>query len=108
LFINRQVFICISRADKPLLNLADILADDLQHKEAPEAYLIYALYDADSNRYEVGKQVLTKNAANQHEILEENLYISRDGYLETSVVNETVEDVWFDNFMVMSTTSLVV
>jgi len=58
--------------------------------------------------------VLTKNAANQHEILEENLYISQDGYLETFVVNETAEDVWpacrsgrFDNFMVMSTTSLV-
>ena len=91
-----------------LLNLADILASDLQHKKAPEAYMLYALYDADSNRYEVGKQVLTKNAANQHEILEENLYISQDGYLETFVVNETAEDVWFDNFMVMSTTSLVV
>jgi len=91
-----------------LLNLADILASDLQHKKAPEAYMLYALYDADSNRYEVGKQVLTKNAANQHEILEENLYISQDGYMETFVVNETAEDVWFDNFMVMSTTSLVV
>jgi len=36
-----------------LLNLADILASDLQHKKAPEAYMLYALYDADSNRYEV-------------------------------------------------------
>ena len=36
-----------------LLNLADILAKDLQKKEAPEAYLMYALYDQDSNRYEV-------------------------------------------------------
>ncbi|WP_238325357.1 hypothetical protein [Lunatimonas lonarensis] len=88
-----------------ILNLANILASDLQNKEAPEAYLIYALYDQDSNRYEVGKQVLTKNAANQHEVLEENLYISEDGYLETFVVNETPEDVWFDDFMVMSTTS---
>uniref|UniRef100_UPI003F6EC995 RHS repeat domain-containing protein n=1 Tax=Cyclobacterium plantarum TaxID=2716263 RepID=UPI003F6EC995 len=91
-----------------LLNLANILAGDLQRKEAPEAYLIYALYDADSNRYEVGKQVLTKNAANQHEVLEENLYISKDGYMETFVVNETSEDVWFDDFMVMSTTSPIV
>jgi hypothetical protein len=32
-------------------------------------------------------------------------YISEDGYLETFVVNETPEDVWFDDFMVMSTTS---
>jgi hypothetical protein len=90
-----------------LLNLANILAGDLHRKEAPEAYLIYALYDQDSNRYEVGKQVLTKNAANQHEVLEENLYIGEDGYLETFVVNETSEDVWFDDFMVMSTTSPV-
>lgn len=88
-----------------ILNLANIIASDLQNKEAPEAYLIYALYDQDSNRYEVGKQVLTKNASNQHEVLEENLYISEDGYLETFVVNETPEDVWFDDFMVMSTTS---
>jgi len=57
-----------------ILNLANIIASDFQNKEAPEAYLIYALYDKDSNRYEVGKQVLTKNAANQHEVLEENLY----------------------------------
>ena len=57
-----------------LLNLADILAKDLQKKEAPEAYLMYALYDQDSNRYEVGKKVLSRNAANQHEVLEENMY----------------------------------
>jgi hypothetical protein len=41
-----------------LLNLANILAGDLQRKEAPEAYLIYALYDADSNRYEVEDRAL--------------------------------------------------
>ncbi|MCE7057182.1 RHS repeat-associated core domain-containing protein [Algoriphagus sp. AGSA1] len=91
-----------------LLNLADILAKDLQKKEAPEAYLMYALYDRDSNRYEVGKKVLSKNAANQHEVLEENMYISKDGYMETFVVNETSEDVWFDNMMVMSVSSAIV
>ena len=32
-------------------------------------------------------------------------YISGDGFIETYVVNETGEDVWFDDFMVMSTTS---
>ena len=41
-----------------LLNLADILAKDLQKKEAPEAYLMYALYDQDSNRYEVEDRAL--------------------------------------------------
>ncbi|RAI88514.1 RHS repeat-associated core domain-containing protein [Algoriphagus yeomjeoni] len=95
-----------------LLNLADILAKDLQSRflsgGAPEAYLMYALYDQDSNRYEIGKKVLSKNAANQHEVLEENMYISRDGYMETFVVNETSEDVWFDNMMVMSTTPVIV
>jgi RHS repeat-associated protein len=94
-----------------LFNLVDILAKDFQQKESPEAYLIYALYDQDSNRYEVGKKVLSKSAANKHEVLEENLYISQDGFtprrtgMETFVVNETPEDVWFDNMMVMSMSS---
>ncbi len=91
-----------------LFNLADILAKGLQQKEAPEAYLMYALYDRDSNRYEVGKKVLSRNAANQHEVLEEEMYIGQDGYLETFVVNETSEDVWFDNFMVMSVSPAIV
>jgi len=52
--------------------------------------------------------------------VEKKKYISHDGYtprrtsMEAFVVNETAEDVWpagrsgrFDNFMVMSTTSLV-
>jgi RHS repeat-associated protein len=91
-----------------LLNLADILAKDLQKKEVPEAYLIYALYDEDSNRYEVGKKILSRNAANQHEVLEEKLAIKKNGYLETFVVNETSQDVWFDNFRILSTGSLLV
>ncbi|WP_297337686.1 RHS repeat-associated core domain-containing protein [Algoriphagus sp.] len=66
---------------------------------------MYALCDKDSNRYEVGKKVLSRDAANQHEVLEENLYISKDGYMETFVVNETSEDVWFDNMMLMSLSS---
>lgn len=77
-----------------VLNLVDILAKDLQKKEVPEAYLIYALYDKDSNRYEVGKKILTRNAANQHEELEEKLAIKKNGYIETFVVNETGQDVW--------------
>jgi RHS repeat-associated protein len=35
------------------------------------------------------------------------MYIAKDGYMETFVVNETAEDVWFDNFMVMSMTDPV-
>jgi RHS repeat-associated protein len=86
----------------------DILAKDLQKKEVPEAYLIYALYDEDSNRYEVGKKILTRNAANQHEELQEKLAIKKNGYIETFVVNETGQDVWFDNFRVLSQGSLLV
>tara|TARA_R110002096_G_scaffold433945_2_gene654205 strand:- start:2398 stop:2640 length:243 start_codon:yes stop_codon:yes gene_type:complete len=33
-----------------LLNLSGIIAGDLQQKNAPEAYLLYALYDQDSKR----------------------------------------------------------
>jgi len=91
-----------------LLNMIQIVAAGLQQKESPEAYLLYALYDQDSNRYEVGKQPLSRKAANQHEILEEKLYISRDGYMETMVVNETAEDVWFDDFSISRTASMVI
>jgi RHS repeat-associated protein len=91
-----------------VLNLVDIVAKDLQKKETPEAYLIYALYDEDSNRYEVGKKVLTRNAANQHEELEEKIAIKKNGYFETFVVNETSQDVWFDNFKILSQESILV
>lgn len=110
-----------------VLNLVDIVAKDLQKKETPEAYLIYALYDEDSNRYEVEDRasrngpvdcfsegpacragVLTRNAANQHEELEEKIAIKKNGYIETFVVNETSQDVWFDNFRVLSQGSLLV
>ena len=34
--------------------------------------------------------------------------VSEDGYLEAIVVNETPEDIWFDDFKVMSSTSSIV
>jgi RHS repeat-associated protein len=40
--------------------------------------------------------------------LKENMYITKDGYMETFVVNETSEDVWFDNLMVSSVSSAIV
>jgi RHS repeat-associated protein len=52
--------------------------------------------------------VLSRNAANQHEVLEEKLSIKKNGYIETFVVNETGQDVWFDNFRVLSQGSLLV
>ncbi|AEL26709.1 DUF6443 domain-containing protein [Cyclobacterium marinum] len=91
-----------------ILNMIGIVATDLQQKQTPEAYLLYALYDSDGNRYEVGKQPLSRKAANQHEVLEEKLYISQDGYMETVLVNETAEDVWFDDFSISRTPSIVI
>ncbi|MCH7411523.1 DUF6443 domain-containing protein, partial [Belliella sp. DSM 111904] len=91
-----------------LISIIDIMAKDLQKRDAPEAYMGYALYDADSNLYEFGKHVLSKNAANEHEVLENNLYIPQDGYMETFLVNETDENVWFDDFSIMSLSTPIV
>jgi RHS repeat-associated protein len=38
----------------------------------------------------------------------EKIAIKKNGYLETFVVNETAQDVWFDNFRILSTGSLLV
>jgi len=74
----------VTRSGKlnPLIpfQLVDLLAKELQKKEAPEAYLIYFLYDSDSNQYDQGKKILSKKAADQHEELTEKLYISQSGF----------------------------
>lgn len=85
-----------------VLSMVDLLAKSLQTKEAPEAYMMYALYDQDSIPYATGKQILTKNAANRHEILEEEVYIAEDGYIQAFLVNETEAHVWFDDFTIMN------
>ena len=91
-----------------LYNLAEILASDLKSEPEPEAYMGYALYDADSNLYEKGKILLSKRSENKHEELREKLYIQKSGHAETFLVNETNEDVWFDNFRIESTPPLIV
>jgi RHS repeat-associated protein len=91
-----------------LFNLAEIIASDLRSEPEPEAYMGYALYDADSNLYERGKILLSKRSENKHEELREKLYISKPGHIETYLVNETSEDVWFDNFRIESTPPLIV
>ncbi|MBC6368166.1 hypothetical protein DDT91_15320 [Algoriphagus sp. AK58] len=68
----------------------------------------YALYDADSNLYEQGKVILSKKARNKHEELIQKLAIKKDGYIETYLVNETAENVWFDQYRIMSTGPLIV
>jgi RHS repeat-associated protein len=91
-----------------IANVIALVIGELEIKPAPEAYMGYALYDADSNRYEVGKVVLSKNARNKHEELVENIAITQDGYIETYLVNETEENVWFDQFSILSTGPLIV
>ena len=50
-------------------NVIALVLTDLDEKKAPEAYMGYALYDADSNLYEKGKIILGKRARNEHEEL---------------------------------------
>jgi hypothetical protein len=77
-----------------IANVIALVITELQQKPAPEAYMGYALYDADSNLYEQGKVVLSKKARNKHEELIKKIAIPKDGYIETFLVNETSENVW--------------
>ena len=91
-----------------LLQIADLIASDLQKKETPEAYMGYALYDSDSVLYEKGKILLSSQAENKHEKLDHAFLIEKDGFIETFLVNETSQDVFFDNFRILSTPSTTV
>ena len=77
-----------------LANVIALVISEVQQKPVPEAYMGYALYDEDSNRYEVGKILLSKDARNKHEELIQKLSIQKDGYIEIFLVNETSENVW--------------
>ncbi len=91
-----------------IANIIALVISELETKPAPKAYMGYALYDADSVLYEQGKIVLSKNARNKHEELEQKIAIKKDGYIETYLVNETAENVWFDQFRILSTGPLIV
>jgi len=91
-----------------ILQIVDLVIKDLQQKAAPEAYMMYALYDRQGKLYESGKELLSKKAANGHEKLEKELYIGQEGYVEAFLVNETSENVWFDDFTVETTLSPVI
>ncbi|KPQ08949.1 MAG: RHS repeat-associated core domain [Algoriphagus marincola HL-49] len=91
-----------------IANVIALVITELQQKPAPEAYMGYALYDSDSVLYEQGKVVLSKKARNKHEELIQKLAIKKDGYIETFLVNETSENVWFDQFRIQSTGPLIV
>ena len=91
-----------------IANVIALVISELETKPAPEAYMGYALYDSDSNLYEKGKVILSKKARDKHEELIEKIAIKKDGYIETFLVNETSENVWFDQFRVMSTGPIIV
>ena len=52
--------------------------------------------------------MLTKASKNKHEYLSDTLKVEEDGYIEVYLVNETSENVWFDDFTVQSTTPIIV
>jgi RHS repeat-associated protein len=85
-----------------------LILSDLDKKPVPEAYMAYALYDRDSNLYDSGKILLSKKARNKHEELKKDIFVEKDGYLEAFVVNETAENVWYDNFRLQSTSHIIV
>ena len=89
-------------------NVIALVITELQQKPVPEAYMGYALYDSNSTLYEQGKVILSKKARNKHEELIEKIAIKKDGYIKTFLVNETAENVWFDQFRVMSTRPIIV
>jgi len=55
-----------------------------------------------------GQAILSKKARNKHEELIKKIAVPKDGYIETYLVNETSDDVWFDQFRVLSTGPLIV
>ncbi|TXE04786.1 hypothetical protein [Algoriphagus aquimarinus] len=91
-----------------IANVIALVINELQQKPVPEAYMGYALYDADSNLYDQGKVILSKKARNKHEELIKKIAVPKDGYIETYLVNETSDDVWFDQFRILSTGPLIV
>jgi RHS repeat-associated protein len=88
-------------------NVIALLLTDLEEKKAPEAFMGYALYDADSNLYEKGKIILSKKARNEHEELKTRIFVPQDGFMRTFLVNETSENVWFDQFRIQNTTPVI-
>jgi RHS repeat-associated protein len=81
---------------------------DLGEKEVPEAYMAYSLYNSDSVEVARGKHSLSEASKNKHEFLSDTLKVEEDGYIEVYLVNETSENVWFDDFTVQSTTPIIV
>ena len=70
-----------------IANIIALVVTNLQRKPVPEAYMGYALYDADSNLYEQGKVLLSKKSRNKHEELVQKIAVKKDGYIEAYLVN---------------------
>ena len=85
-----------------------LLLAEIESKKTPESYLMYALYDQDSVLYDQGKVLVSNAAANEHEQLLQTLKVKKNGYLETFVVNETGQNIYFDNLRVQSTSPIIV
>jgi hypothetical protein len=55
-----------------------------------------------------GGQNFQRKARNTHEELKKDIFVEKDGYIEAFVVNETSENVCYDNFSIQSTGPIVV
>ena len=97
-----------------VLNVLGLILSDLGEKEVPEAYMAYSLYNSYSVEIGRGKQLLSGASKNRHEYLSDTLKVEEDGYtprrtsIKVYLVNETSENVWFDDFTVMSSTPIIV
>ncbi|WP_217695382.1 DUF6443 domain-containing protein [Belliella pelovolcani] len=91
-----------------VINVLWLILRDLGEKEVPEAYMAYSLYNSDSVEVARGKHPLSEASKNKHEFLSDTLKVEEDGYIEVYLVNETSENVWFDDFTVQSTTPIIV
>ncbi|WP_156810144.1 RHS repeat-associated core domain-containing protein [Nitritalea halalkaliphila] len=68
----------------------------------------YVLYDRDSVPVQEGRQLLSSSSRNKHEVLEDSVQVTSDGYLELYVLNETSQDAWFDDLTVSQSGPIIV
>lgn len=87
-----------------IANVIALVITELQQKPVPEAYMGYAMCDYDfTSLYEQAKIILSKKARNKHEELIKKISVPKDGYIKTYLMNETSDEVWFDQLRILST-----
>ncbi|EIM78299.1 RHS repeat-associated core domain-containing protein [Nitritalea halalkaliphila LW7] len=67
-----------------LFSFLRALVIDLGKQAPTAAYMRYVLYDRDSVPVQEGRQLLSSSSRNKHEVLEDSVQVTSDGYLELS------------------------